>query len=103
MLHGHFDKRLHVSPFMGMAQRYLLRTTNPGPTLSIHIENHEAGQRAFDATLSLRRRDLTRARLRRLIWRYPLATVRVLVLIYGHALALWIKRVPVYPKPRFAP
>jgi DUF1365 family protein len=103
VLRGHFDKRLHVSPFMGMAQRYVLRLTEPGPTLSIHIENHEGDERAFDATLSLRRRELTRALLRQLIWRYPLATVRVLVLIYGHAVALWLKRVPVYPKPSLAP
>ena len=29
------------------------RATVPGPTLSVHIENHEAGERAFDATLGL--------------------------------------------------
>ena len=53
------DKALHVSPFMGMDQSYDWRATAPGPTLSVHIESREAGERAFDATLALRRRPLT--------------------------------------------
>jgi DUF1365 family protein len=100
VLQGHLDKQLHVSPFLSMAQRYVWRVTQPGPTLSVHIENQENGERVFDATLFLRRRELTRARLRRLIWRYPSGAMRVLSLIYGHALVLWLKRVPVYPKPK---
>jgi uncharacterized protein len=102
VLRGSFDKRLHVSPFMGMEQSYLWRATSPGPTLSVHIENHEHGRRAFDATLSLRRVALTRQSMRRIIARYPLATLRVLALIYAHALVLALKRVPVNPKPKGA-
>ncbi len=102
VLEGRFEKRLHVSPFMGMDQCYLWRAVAPGPTLSVHIENREHGRRAFDATLSLSRGALSPKRLRRVIARYPLATLRVLALIYGHALVLWLKRVPIYPKPRLA-
>jgi DUF1365 family protein len=100
VLHGSFAKRLHVSPFMGMDQRYAWRASTPGPTLSVHIENHEQGHKAFDATLSLRRSVLTRARMRRVVARYPLATLRILTLIYGHALVLALKRVPIHPKPQ---
>jgi DUF1365 family protein len=49
----------------------------------------------FDATLSLRRTALTAAALRR----FPLGTIRVLPLIYGHALALKLKGVAVHPRP----
>ena len=51
---------MHVSPFMGMDQRYALRAAEPGPTLSVHIENREDGEQVFDATLNLERRPLDR-------------------------------------------
>jgi DUF1365 family protein len=94
-----FAKALHVSPFMGMEQRYTMRVAAPGPTLAVHIESHELGALAFDATLSLRRVPLTRGGLARITARYPAATLRVLALIYAHALALRLKGVPVNPRP----
>jgi uncharacterized protein len=102
VVRGQFEKELHVSPFLGMDQRYLWRASVPGSRVSVHIENHERDRRVFDATLSLRRHPLTARQLRRVSRRYPLATLRVLTLIYGHALVLWLKRVPIYPKPRLA-
>ncbi len=103
VLRGETAKRLHVSPFMSMEQTYVWRTAAPGATLSVHIENREGDRVVFDATLSLRHAPLTPAALRRMMRRYPFATLRVLALIYGHALALWLKRVPVAPKPHAAP
>ena len=99
VLRGAHDKRLHVSPFMAMAQRYQWRAPAPGRTLSVHIESHEGDRRAFDATLALRRQPLTRAGLARVTARYPAATLRVLALIYGHAMALKLRGVPVHPHP----
>jgi uncharacterized protein len=96
---GSFDKKLHVSPFMGMDQRYAWRAPAPGPTLSLHIESSERGTRAFDATLSLKRRPLTRRTIARITARYPAATQRMLVLIYAHAVALRLKGIRVKPHP----
>jgi hypothetical protein len=99
---GRLAKELHVSPFMGMDQHYVWRATAPDPahpTLSVHIESREAGERAFDATLALRRRPMTERTLRRVLARHPAATLRVLALIYAHAAALAFKRVPVHPRP----
>jgi len=76
-----------------------MRVAAPGPTLAVHIESHELGALAFDATLSLRRVPLTRGGLARVTARYPAATLRVLALIYAHALALRLKGVPVHPRP----
>ena len=88
-------KELHVSPFMAMDQRYTVRAPAPGETLSVHIESRQDGSVAFDATLGLKRRSLTRRSLLR-----PLApTLRMLALIYGHAVALKLKGVPVQPHP----
>ena len=103
VLGGGFDKRLHVSPFMGMDQRYSWKAPAPGPTLSVHIESTEDGRRAFDATLGLRRRPLTRRALADVTLRYPAATLRMLALIYSHALALKLKGVPVQPHPQGQP
>ena len=62
---GGFDKALHVSPFMGMDQRYVWRGDRAGPRpLSVHIESREGGERAFDATLALRRAPADRRTLR---------------------------------------
>jgi DUF1365 family protein len=98
-LSASFAKALHVSPFMGMDQRYTIRACAPGPTLSVHIESRERGRPVFDATLSLRRAPLTQRGMARETMRYPAATLRVLTLIYGHALALKLRRVPVHPHP----
>ena len=65
----------------------------------MHITSSEHGERAFDATLDLRRAPLTRRSLARVTARRPAATLRVLALIYGHAVALWLRRVPVHPHP----
>jgi DUF1365 family protein len=99
VLAASFAKGLHVSPFMGMEQRYTMRAAAPGATLAVHIESYELGELAFDATLALRRAPLSRRSLAHITARYPAATLRVLALIYGHALALKLKGVPLYPRP----
>ena len=84
---------------MAMEQRYLWRVGAPGPTLSVHIESHERERSVFDATLALRRAPFTRSRIVGVTARYPAATLRVLALIYGHALVLKLKGVPLHPRP----
>jgi DUF1365 family protein len=99
IIEGAMDKALHVSPFMEMDQRYEVRATDPAATLSVHIASHQEGERAFDATLALRRRELTARTLAETTVRHPASTLRTLALIYGHALALWLRRVPYVAHP----
>jgi DUF1365 family protein len=96
---GDSEKVLHVSPFMDMDQRYSWNVAAPRETLSVHIENHRAGELAFDATLAMKRQPFTKRTLRRATLRYPAATARVVALIYGHALGLKLKGLRVYPHP----
>ena len=84
-------KELHVSPLMGMDQTYRFAAPQPGETLSVHIESSEAGERAFDATLNLRRRPYRTGPL--------LLALRTLPLIYAHALVLRLRGVPAHPHP----
>lgn len=94
-----FDKQFHVSPFNPMAMRYHWRSNSPDHRLVLHLANTEAGERVFDATLSLRARPMTAANLNRTLWRYPLMTARIVLAIYWQALRLFIKGAPVYSHP----
>jgi uncharacterized protein len=102
VLSGTFAKQLHVSPFMGMDHVYEARATTPGPTLSVHIDSRRGGATAFDATLAMERRELTRAAVARLTARRPLGNARVPALIYGHAIALKLAGVRIHAHPRAA-
>jgi len=98
-LTGESEKRLHVSPFMGMDYTYQWHVSAPGRQLGVHIENHRGGRRTFDATLSMRRHELTAQSLGRTARRYPFATLRVLALIYAQAVRLGLKGVPLHSHP----
>jgi DUF1365 family protein len=100
VLKAQFEKAMHVSPFMGMDHRYDVRASTPGRTLSVHIGSSRAGTTVFDATLSLRRRELTQASIAGMTARYPLATIRLLVLIYAQALGLKLAGAAVHPHPK---
>ncbi|MDA8067455.1 MAG: DUF1365 domain-containing protein [Actinomycetota bacterium] len=94
-----FEKLMHVSPFMPMHQVYSCRLQVPGNELSVVIESGSAGQREFVASLHMRRAELTDRAVRHTVARYPFATIRVLALIYGHALGLKLAGVRSYPHP----
>jgi uncharacterized protein len=100
VLAGNFAKALHVSPFMGMDDRYEWRMTTPGDTLSVHIANTHEGRLAFDATLAMRRHELTSTTLARMSARYPASALRMLALIYAQAARLKLKGVPTHPHPK---
>jgi hypothetical protein len=91
-------KHFYVSPFsdVDVAFDFLLRL--PGEKLSIKIDDYTAGTRTLTSTLAGRRRELTGARLAWYSVKYPLLTLRVIALIHWHALRLWLKRIPWFPK-----
>jgi hypothetical protein len=96
-------KRLHVSPFMGLDQRYRYMFSEPGETVFARIEVHEDGRMPLQAVLAGRRRELTRRTLTRFLVRYPLMPLQVIALIHWQALKLFVKGVPFHHKPPFEP
>lgn len=96
----HHAKEFHVSPFFGLDLEYDWRITPPAEQLVIHLETWRQDERVFDATLSLRRRELSRQRWLTTTVSHPLVPFRVLSAIYYEAFRLWIRKCPFYPHPR---
>jgi cyclopropane-fatty-acyl-phospholipid synthase len=96
-------KRMHVSPFLALEQRYRFVLGIPGETIRLGIGVHEAGRQPLWTEQQGRRRPLTDAELARALILHPLMAQRVTGLIHWHALRLWLKRVPFHHLPRFRP
>jgi DUF1365 family protein len=91
-----FDKSFHVSPFMPMDMQYRWSFSEPGERLFVNMQNLQAGERVFDATLNLHSAPIAPGTLLRLLAGYPLMTFKVIAGIHWQALQLWWKRTPVY-------
>ncbi len=96
---GRSAKRLHVSPFLDMEQEYECRAQAPGETTRASVSSRRDGETVFEATLLLRRRELTRAGLARMLARYPLQGVQIRARIYSQALRLRLRGARYFPHP----
>jgi hypothetical protein len=132
VLSEELEKNHHVSPLMGMDQTCSFRAGTPGERLHIQIESRprEGGARTtpgadptaassggtatatlvaaqpapkiFDATLSLRRRELSRLLMLGLLARYPANSLQTVAKIYAQAARLKLKGARYYPHPEGA-
>jgi hypothetical protein len=101
VLADELDKSLHVSPLMGMDQTYGFRASEPGERLQVHIESRpqEGDGKTFDATLDLRRRELSPRLMAGLLARYPAMSLQVVAKIYAQSLRLKLKGARYFPHP----
>ena len=93
------EKEMHVSPFMGMDVEYDWRFNTPGDLLTVHMENAREGQKIFDATLVLHRKEITSRALAGVLVSYPLMTLKIITAIHFEALKLWLKGAVVQNHP----
>lgn len=91
-----FAKQMHVSPFMPMNMTYHWQSRTPGASISIHLQNWKDGAEAFNATVGLRRVEITAGSLNGLLLRHPFMTAKVGLAIYWQAMKLFWKRVPIF-------
>lgn len=101
VLSGEVEKALHVSPLMGMDQTYSLRAAEPGEELLVQIDSRPVGKedKTFDATLSMRRHELSGPVLAKMLARYPAMSLQVVGRIYAQALQLKLKGAQYFPHP----
>lgn len=91
-------KDFYVSPFISAFDNFQMRIAAPADRLSIGIHTVNSRGTELKAELSGRSLSLTDTTLFKLFIRYPLHTVRVIVLIHWYALKLFFRGVPHYAK-----
>ena len=95
----HPKKKMHVSPFMPMDVEYDWALSKPTERLSVYMASVENGKRIFDAAMGLNRKSINGWSLARVLLRFPLMTIKIMLAIHWEALRLWIKRVPLHSHP----
>jgi len=89
-------KAFHVSPFLPQDLDYRMRFSLPAEQLRVHMEDWQGKQRLFDATLTLKRRELSGALLRKEALSFPFMVLKTTAAIYWEAVRLLIKRIPLF-------
>jgi DUF1365 family protein len=100
LIRSRFEKQMHVSPFQPMDQTYEISVGEPAEGLRVSIRNLEQEREVFTATMTLRRRELTRGRMMSLLLGHPPMTVATLARIYANAWRLKRKGAPYFERPQ---
>ncbi|CDP88584.1 MULTISPECIES: DUF1365 domain-containing protein [Mycolicibacterium] len=92
-------KRMYVSPFNAVEGHYRVLAPEPGEHLDVTISLHRQGHPAFVATLRGDRRPADLREILRLQLSAPLAPLAGAIAIRVEGIKLWLRRVPVIPRP----
>lgn len=93
------DKAFYVSPFFTVEGKYDLQFTLTPQRVSSSVILRQGGEAVFSATFRGAPRLATSRRLGKLLLKMPLMTHRTSLLIRIHGVWLWIRRLPVIPRP----
>jgi DUF1365 family protein len=93
------DKEFYVSPFFAVEGRYDIRTRLTGSSVAVGISLTQHGVTVFTASVHGDLEPATRGRVLRALARNPLPSQRVSALIRWHGVRLWLRRLPVVPRP----
>jgi hypothetical protein len=93
------DKELYVSPFFDVSGTYGLKFTLTPDRVSATVILRRQDALALSATFRGRPEPATHRALARRLIRQPLMTQRVSALIRVHGIWLWLRRLPIHPRP----
>lgn len=94
------DKVFHVSPFLKREGRYIFRFTSTKENFGAWIDHEEVpGQKKLVTTLTGHFSPWEKGGLKALTLRYPLVSLRAIILIHWQALKLVSKGIRYIPKP----
>ncbi len=92
-------KRFYVSPFIAMTGHYEFRLTEPADRLALTIRHWTPDGALLLTSQSGRRAPLDDRMLARLLFAYPLLTLKVIAAIHWQALRLWRKGARLEARP----
>ena len=92
-------KEFHVSPFWGMDHDYEWLFSQPSKHLLVNMKNFKDGEKVFDATLSMQRKEMNLKNLMAQTLRFPFITARVVWRIHWNAAKLWLKGAHFFTHP----
>lgn len=93
------DKALYVSPFFDVSGRYRIRFAMTPALVGTSVTLLREGAVAFSATFRGRPRPATSGAVLGQLLRRPFMTQRVSALIRIHGIWLWLRRLPLQPRP----
>lgn len=94
------EKEFYVSPFNDVSGAYAVRLRLEPGLVSVSVGLDRDGERVLTATTSGTPEPATTRSLLRASARHLLMTQRVTALIRIHGIRLWMRRLPVLPRPR---
>jgi len=94
------DKAFYVSPFFDISGTYALRFSLHSDLVATSVTLHLGGAVGFSATFRGQPQPATRRALISRFVRQPFMPQRVSALIRVHGVRLWLRRVPVVPRPQ---
>lgn len=96
--HRRVAKNFYVSPFSDPALEFDFRLGAPGESWRVNIDDYDGPERMLLSAIRGERRALTASRLFWYAFKYPMLSVRIIMLIHWHAFLLWWKKVPFFRK-----
>lgn len=99
---GNFDhttsKEFYVSPFSDPNDTFHFRLHQPTDTWTVFIDNLTASKPTLLSQIRSKRKPITSLRLAWFAIKYPLLSILIIFRIHLHALLLFLKKIPHFPK-----
>ncbi|SDH66094.1 hypothetical protein SAMN04488693_10214 [Arthrobacter subterraneus] len=96
-------KEFYVSPFNDISGTYEMSVPEPDSKLSVAITLRRPGQPPFAATMAGTRLPATSRNVVRMAAAIPLAPLRATLQIRWQGIRLWLRRLPLHPRPNHKP